>query len=337
MSVTVNQFSIAFYEKRENSDFSTKWAVMTDTSLDKSNMFVEQLHNIYNGKPSKSYAAFNEEKNTAFSHQLHNYLNKEVAFDHISKETLQLFQAELEKYEFDDTGYLLLIDYEYVATRYFMVGVVNLTEHFAIDTEFGIKSSRHLDLNKIQLAARIDVSNLLHAKEDVKTISFIKGRAGRQVNDFFMDLLGCTETINAKTQSKELLTAIDDFMSIESMAQNEKSDTREKVFEYCSEKISSGEDADLSELNETLSVLSDNEFKDFIQQQEYSFDDKVTLDKSTVRKLVKLSGAGGGVSISFDRILLGDRVNYNPGSDTLTIKGVPASLKAHLLDEFGLE
>jgi nucleoid-associated protein len=152
-----------------------------------------------------------------------------------------------------------------------------------------------------------------------------------------MDLLGCTETINAKTQSKELLTAIDDFMSTESMAQNEKSDTREKVFEYCSEKISSGEDADLTELNETLSVLSDSEFKDFIQQQEYSFDDKVTLDKSTVRKLVKLSGAGGGVSISFDRILLGDRVNYNPGSDTLTIKGVPASLKAHLLDEFGLE
>ncbi|MBU2917687.1 nucleoid-associated protein [Psychrosphaera sp. F3M07] len=337
MSVTVNQFSIAFYEKREDTDFSTKWAVMTDTSLDKSNMFVEQLHNIYNGKPSKSYAAFSEEKNTAFSQQLHSYLNQEIAFDHVSKETLQLFQAELEKYEFDDTGYLLLIDYEYVATRYFMVGVVNLTEHFAIDTEFGIQSSRHLDLNKIQLAARIDVSNLLHAKEDLKTISFIKGRAGRQVNDFFMDLLGCTETINAKTQSKELLTAIDDFMSTESMAQNEKSDTREKVFEYCSEKISSGEDADLTELNETLSVLSDSEFKDFIQQQEYSFDDKVTLDKSTVRKLVKLSGAGGGVSISFDRILLGDRVNYNPGSDTLTIKGVPASLKAHLLDEFGLE
>jgi nucleoid-associated protein len=337
MSLTVNQFSIAFYEKKEDTDFSTKWAVMTDNSLDKSNQFVEQLHNIYNAKPSKSYAAFSEEKNTAFSQGLHNYINKEIAFDHVSKSTLQLFQAELEKYEFEETGYLLLIDYEYVATRYFMVGVVNLTDHFAIDTDFGIQRARHLDLNKIQLAARIDVSNLMHAKDDLKTISFIKGRAGRQVNDFFMDLLGCTETVNAKTQSKELLTAIDDFMSTESMAQAEKSDTREKVFEYCSEKITSGEDADMSELNEALSLVSDNEFKDFIQQQEYSFDDKVTLDKSTVRKLVKLSGAGGGVSVSFDRVLLGDRVNYSPGSDTLTIKGVPASLKAHLLDEFGLE
>ena len=62
MSISVNQFSIAFYEKREDSDFSTKWAVMTDSSLTRSNLLVEQLHTIFNAKPSKSYAAFSEEK-----------------------------------------------------------------------------------------------------------------------------------------------------------------------------------------------------------------------------------------------------------------------------------
>lgn len=337
MSLTVNQFSIAFYEKREGAEFSTKWAVMTDKSLDRANSFVDQLHNVYNAKPSKSYAAFSEEKNTAFSQRLNSYLNNDVEFDHVSKDTLQLFQAELEKYEFEETGYLLLIDYEYVATRYFMVGVVNLTEHFAVDSEFGIQRSMHLDLNKIQLAARIDVSKLLHSEDDLKAISFIKGRAGRQVNDFFMDLLGCTETINAKAQSKELLSAIDDFMATESLAQEEKAETREKVFEYCTEQITAGQDADMAELNNTLSMVTSSEFSDFLNQQDYEFDEKVTLDKSTVRKLVKLSGSGGGVSVSFDRILLGDRVNYSPANDTLTIKGVPTSLKAHLLNEFGLE
>ena len=337
MSLAVNQFSIAFYEKQAETEFSTKWAVMADESLTKAFTFVEQLHNIYNAKPSKSYAAFSEEKNTAFSHRLQSYLGKELPFDHLSKEVLKIFQAELEKYEFEETGYLLLIDYEYVATRYVMVGLVNLTDHFSVDNEFGIKRERHLDINKIQLAARIDVSSLLHSADDLKTISFIKGRAGRQVNDFFMDLLGCTETINAKSQSKELLSAIDDFMSSETMDPNEKAETREKVFEYCNERIASGEDARLAELNDTLSMSADNEFKDFISQQDYSFDDNVTLDKSTVRKLVKLSGSGQGVSVSFDRILLGDRVNYNPQRDELTIKGVPASLKAVLLNEFGLE
>ena len=113
-------------------------------------------------------------KNTAFSNRLHSFLNSEVPFDQLSKDTLQLFQAELEKYEFEETGYLLLIDYEYVATRYFMIGVLNLTEHFTVDNEFAIHRSRHLDLNKMQLAARIDVSALLHSEQDNKTISFIK-------------------------------------------------------------------------------------------------------------------------------------------------------------------
>lgn len=337
MSLAVNQFSIAFYEKRENSEFNTKWAVMTDNSLDRALSFVEQLHNIYNSKPSKSYAAFNEEKNTAFSQRLHTYLENGIEFDQMSRETLDLFQAELEKYEFDETGYLLLIDYEYVASRYFMIGVVNLTEHYSVDSEFALQRSRHLDLNKIQLAARIDVSTLLTATDPLKSISFIKGRAGRQVNDFFMDLLGCSETINAKAQSKELIGAIDDFMSSESLDPKEKAETREKVFEYCAEKIDAGEDANLTELNDTLSTLADNEFSDFVQKQEYSFDTNVTLDKSTVRKLVKLSGSGGGVSVSFDRVLFGDRVNYDPNNDVLTIKGVPTSLKAHLLNEFGIE
>lgn len=337
MSLEVNQFSIAFYEKKQDTDFATKWAVMTDNSLEKAHSFVEQLHNTYTAKPSKSFAAFSEEKNTAFSQRLHSYLSQEVPFDHLSKDTLQLFQAELEKYEFEETGYLLLIDYEYVASRYFLVGVVNLTEHFAVDSEFGIQRSRHLDLNKMQLAARIDVSNLLHSKDDLKTISFIKGRAGRQVNDFFMDLLGCTETINVKAQNKELITAIDDFMASEQLDPKEKAETREKVYEYCNERIASGEDAQLTELNDTLSGLSSNEFNDFIATQEYQFEANMPLDKTTVRKLVKLSGSGGGVSVSFDRILLGDRVNYEPHTDTLTIKGVPNSLKAHLLNEFGLE
>lgn len=337
MSIVVNQFSIAFYEKTEESQFSSKWSVMTEQSLNKAEVFVEQLHNIYNGKPSKCYAAFNEEKNTAFADHLTRYLQQDTAFDSLSKDTLQLFQAELEKYEFEETGYLLLIDYEFVGSRYFLVGVVNLTEHFSIDSEFGIQRNRHLDINKIQLAARIDVSTLLHSDDKQKAISFIKGRAGRQVNDFFMDLLGCTETINAKKQSKELVGAIDDFMASESLAPQEKSETRERVFEYCSEKITAGEDADLVELNDALSHITSNEFSDFLQNQDYGFDEKVTLDKTTVRKLVKLSGSGGGVSVSFDRTLLGDRVNYNPSTDTLTIKGLPASLKGHLLDEFGLE
>ena len=53
-------------------------------------------------------------------------------------------------------------------------------------------------------------------------------------------------------------------------------------------------------------------------------------DKAAVRTLAKFSGAGGGVTLSFDRNLLGDKVHYDPITDTLVIKGVPPNLKDQL-------
>ena len=337
MTITVNQFSISFYEKKEQQEFSTRSAVMPLSSLDRASVFIEQLHNTYNAKPSKSYASFSDEKNTTFSDFLGRYLESDIDFEQLAQQVLDVFKIEMDKNEFEETGYLLLIDYIHVATRYMMVGIVNLTEHFSVDAEFGIQRSRHLDISKIQLAARIDLSMLQHSENKEKVISFIKGRAGRKVNDFFMDLLGCAETVNAKQQSQQLLTAMDDFMATESLNPEEKTDTREKVYEYCTERLASGEEASLTELNDTLSLSADNEFKDFVQTTEYGFDDQFPLDKTTVRKLVKLSGSGKGVSVSFDRVLLGDRVHYQADTDTLTIKGIPATLKAHLLNEFGID
>ena len=50
-----------------------------------------------------------------------------------------------------------------------------------------------------------------------------------------------------------------------------------------------------------------------------------------LKGLAKFSGSGGGVTINFDRNLLGERVIYNPHTDTLMIKGIPPNLKDQLM------
>jgi nucleoid-associated protein len=47
--------------------------------------------------------------------------------------------------------------------------------------------------------------------------------------------------------------------------------------------------------------------------------------------LAKFSGQGGGLSLSFDRKLYGDRIQYDAHTDTLVIKGIPPNLKDQLL------
>ncbi|MFT5282799.1 MAG: nucleoid-associated protein, partial [Yoonia sp.] len=46
--------------------------------------------------------------------------------------------------------------------------------------------------------------------------------------------------------------------------------------------------------------------------------------------LNKYSGAGGGISVSFERKLLGQRIHYDIQTDTLTISGLPPNLKDQL-------
>jgi nucleoid-associated protein len=51
---------------------------------------------------------------------------------------------------------------------------------------------------------------------------------------------------------------------------------------------------------------------------------------SALRAMTKYVGSGGGLSISFDQKLLGERIVYDAATDTLTIHGLPPNLKDQL-------
>lgn len=51
-------------------------------------------------------------------------------------------------------------------------------------------------------------------------------------------------------------------------------------------------------------------------------------DRSTLRQLTAFARSGGGLTINFD--MLGERVFWDPATDTLTIKGTPPNLRDQL-------
>jgi nucleoid-associated protein len=54
-------------------------------------------------------------------------------------------------------------------------------------------------------------------------------------------------------------------------------------------------------------------------------------NQSALRALTKYVGSGGGLTISFDEKLLGERIQYNAQTDTLTVTGLPPNLRDQLL------
>lgn len=103
------------------------------------------------------------------------------------------------------------------------------------------------------------------------------------------------------------------------------------MFDYCNEQIKSGDEVEIRELSGELPTSNDGtSFLDYTQEQGYDLEESFPGDRSTVRKLTKFVGAGGGVTINFDSMLLGERIFYDPETDTLTIKGTPPNLRDQL-------
>jgi nucleoid-associated protein len=127
-----------------------------------------------------------------------------------------------------------------------------------------------------------------------------------------------------------MLSAVEDYLSEQQFDKSEKDDLRKQVFDYCNDCVTTGEEANVSELSATLTKGDDNPFESFCKEQSYDLEESFPVDKKTVTSMVKFSGLGGGVSISFERKHLGERVTYNEATDTLVIKGIPPNLKDQL-------
>jgi nucleoid-associated protein len=144
--------------------------------------------------------------------------------------------------------------------------------------------------------------------------------------------LGCEELVDIKQQNKQLLSSVDDYLAAEQMDATEKQATRKTVSEYYKEKLDAGEDIQLKELADKLPKEPDgDDFYQFVANSESPIEETFQADRSVLKTLAKFSGQGGGISLSFERNLYGERVHYDAGSDTLMIKGIPPNLKDQLL------
>lgn len=310
----------------------------------------QQINHAFNTKPSKGVGGFvelagqrsNEEASDEeslpvvnpgqFKGILNEMLDEQSDFVDFSIHASELLKKTMLDMASIETGFVIFSHYQFLATDYLMIAIINTKQHVEINRELELTSSDHLDLAKMQLAVRIDLTQLTTTPEQQRYISFIKGRMGRKVSDFFMSFLGCEELVDIKQQNKQLLSSVDDFLASEQLDPQEKHQSRQIVSEYYKEKLEQGEDIHIRELADKLPKEDESQdFYQFVKDAEQPIEEKFQADRSVLKTLAKFSGQGGGISLSFERKLLGDRVSYDPGSDTLVIRGIPPNLKDQLL------
>ena len=161
-------------------------------------------------------------------------------------------------------------------------------------------------------------------------LTFIKGRVGRKISDFFMDFLGAEEGLNPQVQNQCLLQAVSDYCEQGDLNKEQTQAVKKQVFEYCKGQLASGDEITLTELSANLPTLNERPFVTFTEEQDYGLEETIPPVRSALKTLTKFSGSGKGVTLSFDADLLNNRIEWDPLTDTLTIKGIPPNLKDQL-------
>lgn len=330
MSITVNQIVLHQLVKHAENETTTMESVLRDellTITPEVEQMMLQLHQGYQNK-GKAFGIFQE--NSIFAQDLNRLLENEINFLNFSQQSTKLLAQELGKYNFADSGTLILCQYNFLATDYLFIALLDSRISMLVDENLEIRRTEYLDITQFDIAARINLTDLQVNANSNRYLTFIKGRVGRKISDFFMDFLGAEEGLNPQVQNQCLLQAVSDYCEQGELNKEQTQAVKKQVFEYCKGQLASGDEIALTELSDNLPTLNERPFVTFTEEQDYGLEETIPPVRSALKTLTKFSGSGKGVTLSFDADLLNNRIEWNPLTDTLTIKGIPPNLKDQL-------
>ena len=330
MSITVNQIVLHQLVKHAENETTTMESVLRDellTITPEVEQMMLQLHQGYQNK-GKAFGVFQE--NSIFAQDLNRLLENEINFLNFSQQSTKLLAQELGKYNFADSGTLILCQYNFLATDYLFIALLDSRISMLVDENLEIRRTEYLDITQFDIAARINLTDLQVNANSNRYLTFIKGRVGRKISDFFMDFLGAEEGLNPQVQNQCLLQAVSDYCEQGELNKEQTQAVKKQVFEYCKGQLASGDEIALTELSANLPTLNERPFVTFTEEQDYGLEETIPPVRSALKTLTKFSGSGKGVTLSFDADLLNNRIEWDPLTDTLTIKGIPTNLKDQL-------
>ena len=330
MSITVNQIVLHQLVKHAENETTKMESVLRDellTITPEVEQMILQLHQGYQNK-GKAFGVFQE--NSIFAQDLNRLLENEINFLNFSQQSTKLLAQELGKYNFADSGTLILCQYNFLATDYLFIALLDSRISMLVDENLEIHRTEYLDITQFDIAARINLMDLQVNANSNRYLTFIKGRVGRKISDFFMDFLGAEEGLNPQVQNQCLLQAVSDYCEQGELNKEQTQAVKKQVFEYCKGQLASGDEIALTELSANLPTLNERPFVTFTEEQDYGLEETIPPVRSALKTLTKFSGSGKGVTLSFDADLLNNRIEWDPLTDTLTIKGIPPNLKDQL-------
>jgi nucleoid-associated protein len=289
------------------------------------------LNDSYNAKQGKAWGLFHEESGAyPFSGWLKSYLEDEQSFTTFSRQAVEHLQKLMETSNLSSGGHVLLAHYQQAMTDYLAIALLHHNEGVTVTDALDVAPAKHLDLGQLHLAARINLSEWRNNKQSRQYISFIKGKNGKKVSDYFRDFIGCQEGVDSPSETRTLLKAFSDYVEHEDLPEEQARAKTETLVDYASSQARQGEPITLQELSGLIDEERPRAFYEHIRNKDYGLSPEIPADKRTLNQFRRFTGRAEGLSISFEAHLLGSRIEYDEAAGTLVIRNLPTQLTDQL-------
>ncbi len=292
---------------------------------------MSQLNESYNATAGKGWGFFHQESGAyPFSGWLGKYLAGVTDFLSFSTTAVEHLTKLMEESNLTTGGHALFCHYQQGMTDYLLIALVQETEAVTMTKELALMTVNRLDLDHIRLAARINISEWQTNRQSKQYISYLKGKQGRKLNDYFRDFIGCQEGIDGPSETRTLLKAFSDFVESEDLQEESAREKTHTLVSYSMAQAKLGEPITLDELSGLIDEDRPKNFYDFIKAKDYGISESLPPDKKTLNKFRRFTGRAEGMSISFEAHLLGDKIEFDEAGGALVIKGLPTQLTEQL-------
>lgn len=202
------------------------------------------------------------------------------------------------------------------------------TKGFTLE-DLSFATVERLDLDKLHLAARIRLNDWSDEVLKERYISFRVGTKS-EMRGYFQDFIGCEEYIQSKVETKLLIEVIDKVCKELYPTDYEQVLTLKDLARvYCTKKLDEDGKVSLISLGKHLFPEHENRLLEVAQGDDFKLSERVSINKTSLSSLKRLSGRTSKMNISFDEDLLNQRkVTYDKG--ILSFHEIPVDLRNEL-------
>lgn len=288
-----------------------------------------ELKNTFIRKAGKVYGGLSDQSaEFPIKSWLTQYIEEKIGFPTLCANVLQQLKLQLDKTESVLDSHVVCFFESLEGGDAFYLAVTGHNHAQFLDGELNLCDTRFLDTQDIHLAAKIKIPEML-GDEQLNCLSIVRWRGEKEISEAFMDAMGFANKVDLAADTSQFLELVTEYTK--NLPEEEAKVTQKQVVEYCLEQDKTGQPVSIQALSSEISTQDRPPLRDYAKQIRSPVKEELIPDKSQLRNYVRISGRNEQLSMSFASACLGKTVVYDPETDTITIRDLPAGLKSKLV------